>query len=292
VALAVTFALLAALFNTLIVMSQHLANTRAAEHLRGHALTMHLAKNPLWLFGMVCLLGSFLCQAVALHNGPLSLVQPILVVELILALLLRRFWLHQSISSMGWVAAVVTGGALSVFLLVGRPTGGVTQPSAGSWIWTLGGFGGLTLLLYLLGRTGTAVRRAAFLGAATAFEWALVASFIKATTNDLTSRGVGGTLEHFPVYLLALTGALGFLLEQKTLRSGPISVSQPLLVILDPIVSICLGITLFSERFPDEPVRLVAVALSLLVLCVGALILTRATPAHMEPVGSSQSNGA
>jgi drug/metabolite transporter (DMT)-like permease len=285
-ALAITFSLLAALFNTLIVMTQHVANARAAPHLGGFALTLHLVKNPLWLFGMACFLGSFLAQAVALHNGPLSLVQPLLVVELILALVLRRVWLHQSIATITWAAAVVTGAALAVFLVVGSPSAGVTQPSGGAWIWTVGGFGGMTLALYLLGRVGTPGRRAAFLGTATAFVWALVATFIKATTNDLTARGVGGTLEHFPVYLLAVAGAFGFILEQKTLRSGPISVSQPLLVIVDPIVSISIGITLFRERFPAQPAALVVVALSLAMLCAGAFVLTRTTPAHIEPVQS------
>lgn len=283
-ALAVTFALLAALFNTLIVMTQHVANVRAAPHLVGMALAQHLLKNPLWLFGMACFLGSFLSQAIALHNGPLSLVQPLLVAELIIALVLRRVWLHQSIAKLTWGAAVVTASALAVFLFAGNPSVGVTEPSAGAWIGTVTGFGGMTLVLYLLGSVGTPLRRAAFLGSATAFAWALVASFIKATTNDLTARGIVGTLEHFPVYLLAVGGALGFVLEQKTLRSGPISISQPLLVIVDPIVSIGVGISLFSERFPDGPARLAVAACSLAILCAAAFVLARTTPAHIERV--------
>ena len=284
---AVAFALLAAFCNTLIVVSQRLANTRASSELKGRNLVLHLVKSPLWLLGMAALLGSFVCQAVALHAGQLSLVQPLLVSELIFALMLRRAWLRQSISTVAWGSAVVTCLSLSLFIVVASPSGGVGQPSAAAWFWSIGGFGGAAALLFLLGSEGSPVRRAAFLGAATALMWALVAAFIKATTNDLTSSGFPGVFAHWPVYALAVSGALGFFMEQYTLHAGPLSVSQPLLVIVDPIVSVGLGITLFDERLPHHPAKLAVVALSLAMLSAGGLVLARATPDSMEPVAQS-----
>jgi hypothetical protein len=50
----------------------------------------------LWLFGGVALAGAFIFQALALHVGLLSVVQPLMATELIFALVLRQFWIHQS----------------------------------------------------------------------------------------------------------------------------------------------------------------------------------------------------
>lgn len=283
-AVSIVFALLAGFCNALIVFAQHRASIQASPHLKGVRFALYLARNPLWLLGVVAILGAFLCQALALHGGQLSLVQPLLVSELIFALVLRRAWLRQSVSMTAWGAAAVTCVGLSVFILAAAPTGGIAEPSKGDWIWTLTACGGLTALLYLLGRTGTPARRAAFLATATAVLWSLEAAFIKMATNDVTSRGISGALGRWPVYALAIGGLLGFLVEQSALRAGPLSVSQPLMVIVDPIISVCLGVLLFEEAFTHRPGTLAAAAGSFVVLCLGALVLTRTTPADVAVV--------
>ena len=63
----------------------------------------------------------------------------------------------------------------------------------------------------------------------------------------------------WPVYALAVGGAAGTFLQQVALHVGPLRVSQPFLVIVDPIVSIALSVWLFDERFkPDAAVLAVA----------------------------------
>ena len=47
-------------------------------------LIFRLARQPIWLLGIVSMILGFLFQITALHFGDLALVQPILVVELLL----------------------------------------------------------------------------------------------------------------------------------------------------------------------------------------------------------------
>ena len=82
----IVFALLTAFCNATVVAVQHLASIRASPQLKGVALARYLLKSPLWLLGWVGILGAFVFQAVALHNGQLSVVQPLLVSELVFAL--------------------------------------------------------------------------------------------------------------------------------------------------------------------------------------------------------------
>ena len=115
----VVFALLAALSNAASVSTQHVASTASPRRLSGWRVVLFLFRNPLWLFGWVALAGAFLFQALALHNGVISVVQPLLVTELVFALVLRRFWIHQTIRRITWTAAALTCVGLAVFIVVG-----------------------------------------------------------------------------------------------------------------------------------------------------------------------------
>ena len=95
---------------------------------KGWQLVRYLLRQPLWLFGWIAAVGGFAFQALALHNGPLSVVQPLLVTELVFALVLRRVWIHQDIARSAWISALVTFVALAVFLTVAEPQGGHPTP--------------------------------------------------------------------------------------------------------------------------------------------------------------------
>ncbi len=198
----ILFALAAAFTNALNMVTQHRASIGDPGHSKGWRFVRYLMSNPLWLFGWVALAGSFLFQALALHNGQMSVVQPLLVTELVFALVLRRLWIHQQIRDVTWWAAVVTCGSLALFVAVSEPTGGNAQPTSSAWIGATVATGGAAAILALIGMSGSPVRRAATLGAATAILWALVATFIKAMTDTLTQFGLAGMFTHWPVYAL------------------------------------------------------------------------------------------
>jgi hypothetical protein len=71
-------------------------------------------------------------------------------------------------------------------------------------------------------------------------------------------------------------------IEQAALQSGPLRVSQPLLTITDPIVSIGLSVWLFGEYFVLNPAVLAAAAAGFLVMCGGVVLLSLTAPATVE----------
>ena len=120
------------------------------------------------------------------------------------------------------------------------------------------------------------------LGAATAILWALVATFIKAMTDSLTQFGVGGMFLHWPVYALAVAGLAAEFLNQAALHVGPLSMSQPFIVVVDPIVSIGLSIWVFAETFTESVPRLALGSASFAAMCVSVMVLARTAPATMD----------
>ena len=58
--------------------------------------------------------------------------------------------------------------------------------------------------------------------------------------------------------------------RRTSLHVGPLSVSQPFLVITDPFASIVLSVWLFDERFTDSPAKITVAVLAFAVMAVGS----------------------
>ncbi len=279
----VVFALAAAFSNAVNLMTQHSASVSAPKREKGWRLVAYLVRQPLWLLGGVAAVGSYAFQALALHNGQLSVVQPVLVTELVFVLVLRRVWIGQDVAGAAWAAVVVVCAALAVFLTAAEPTGGQPAPERAEWLSALFVFGGTIAVLAAAGRRGSPVRRAAVFATAAALTWALEATFLKTATQTLTRSGIGGMLTRWPVYALIAAAVAGTLLQQAALHVGPLGVSQPCLVIIDPLASIILSVWLFDERFTDSPAKIAVAVLAFAVLAVGVTVLSRTVPKDLTP---------
>jgi drug/metabolite transporter (DMT)-like permease len=233
------------------------------------------------MLGWVALIAAFVFQALALSQGQISVVQPLLATELVFMLLLRRVWIHQSIRPITWAAATLTCIGLAVFIAAGQPGGGHATPTSRHWFAAGLACCAAAAVLAVLARWGSPSLRAALYGSASAVMWALVATFIKATTDTLTQFGVAGMFGHWPVYALAAGSVAALFLMQAALHVGPLRASQPFIVIIDPIVSIALSVWLFAEHFTANGAVLALAAIGFAVMGAGVVLLTQTAPATM-----------
>ncbi len=280
-AVAVTFGLLTALANAAAVMMQHVASSAGGR--RGWVWVRQVVRHPLWLLGWVAMAGSLVFQAVALHAGPMSLVQPLLVGELVIALVLRRLWRRQRLSRPAWTSAAVTTLALATVLVVVDPHGVARTPTRAAWVTTIVASATAVLVLVALARGAGPVRRAASFATATAVLWALEATFIKSATDVLVAGGVGALLTSWPLYALVVAGLGGLTTEQLALREGPLRVSQPLIVIVDPLVSVLYGLGLFHERLTSGAGALLVAGVGVVAMSVGVVVMTSSVPESLVP---------
>ena len=290
--LAVGFALAAALCSAVNLITQHAASIRAPKREKGWRLALYLVRQPLWLLGWAAAAGTFAFQALALHTGPMSVVQPVLVTELAFVLVLRRVWIRQDVAAAAWVSVAVVCVALAVFLIAAEPSGGHPLPETKEWLSAGLVFGAAIAVLVRLGRAGPPMRRAAVFAAAAALSWALEATFLKAATDTLTAFGIPGMLIRWPVYALIAAGVAGTLLEQAALHVGPLSVSQPILVVVNPFASIVLSVWLFDEQFTNSPAKIAVAVLSFAVMAAGVTMLTRTAPQDLTPSAPARHPGS
>jgi drug/metabolite transporter (DMT)-like permease len=276
--LSVLFAFGSAFSNALNVVTQHLASTAAPAQDKGWRLAVYLVRSPLWLFGVLAMVAAFVFQAIALYNGPISVVQSILVSELVFSLVLARVWLRREVVVSAWVSALVTSAGLAVFLVMAEPRGGHNQATSEAWLPVLLAFGGLTAILTVLARGGSPTRRAALYATGSGIVWALLATFMKSATDALAAGGVPGLVEQGAVYGVIVAGILGTILTQAALHYGPLSVSQPLMVIVNPTVSVVLGVWLYGEHFVGNGLAIATGAAGFVAMIVGVILLAKTAP--------------
>ena len=245
-------------------------------------LLLRLVRQPVWLLGVVSMIGGFVFQLTALRYGPLALVQPILSVELLLVFGFLAFAGRRKlrIKARDFLGAAAMSAGVAVFLRLASPSGGRLHAAGFSWL-----LAGLATLGVVLAALAVAYgledhsdvapsRRAGILGAATGIAWGFVAAVIKELSSHL-GQGLGAIFSTWSLYVLLVVGAAAMLLATHALAAGPLAASQPGFTILDPLAASLLGVFLFDEHIQTGPWDLAGEALSLALVAAGAAILSR-----------------
>ncbi|WP_433799758.1 DMT family transporter [Actinomycetospora sp. CA-084318] len=234
-----------------------------------------MVRRPPWLFGIVIFAGAVICQVLALQLGSISLVQPVLVMELPFTLLVGWWILGGALRPYEWSAVGLMSVGLVVLLACLRPHGGQAL-EAGNVRWVLGTLVTLIALgvCVWIARTSRAVGKAAFFGIAAGIGSGFVAVIIKAMADALALGGLGEVLATWQSYLLIPVAPVAFWTLQSGLRAGRLLASQPGLTLGNPILSFLWGTGLLGEEVAGGW-WLLGGAVGALILTVGVFLLAR-----------------
>jgi drug/metabolite transporter (DMT)-like permease len=247
-------------------------------------LIWSLAHQPAWFGGVLAIFVGFLLQATALGNGQLSLVEPILVLELPAALILGGWVFRARLGPREWACVVAMAAALAAMLFALSPSGGQTSGVRWyTWLTAIGVNLAAAGALVAYGRRGPAgagrtdtkgsARQAAVLGVAAGSVFGLTAALMKGMTGTFAG-GIGAVLTHWQLYGMIAAGVLGMFLLQSALNAGQLIAAQPGLTLSDPIVSILWGVLVFGEQVRTGWFVVLAVA-GALVLAAAVVVLAR-----------------
>jgi drug/metabolite transporter (DMT)-like permease len=245
--IAVPAALLAAVCNATASVLQRRAARRTASESRRRALLGELIRRPVWLAGIGCLIAAFILQAIGLYLGGLSLVQPLLTVELPFALLIASRLSRSPLGRQAWTAIAALTGGLALLLIGAAPTPGKDSPGAVAWLVAAVSVGVLIGGLVAAGRWKRGTARGALLGTASGIGFALTAALMKAAT-ERAQDGIAALFASWQLYAMVAAGVGSLLLLQYALQSAALAVTQPALTISDPVASTALGVAMFGER--------------------------------------------
>ncbi|MEJ2871112.1 DMT family transporter [Actinomycetospora sp. OC33-EN08] len=248
--MAVVLVLMACLGNALaLTLQRKAAQDSARQRGRSAGSFRDMVRRPPWLFGIVIFGAAVVCQVLALQIGSISLVQPVLVMELPFTLLVGWWILGGALRPYEWSAVGLMSIGLVVLLVSLRPHGGDAL-AAGNLRWILGTLVTLVALAACtwIAVTSRAVGKAAFFGIAAGIGSGFVAVIIKAMADALALGGLGAVLTTWQSYLLIPVGPVAFWTLQSGLRAGRLLASQPGLTLGNPILAFLWGTGLLGEE--------------------------------------------
>ncbi len=273
--MAYALATLAAFANALSSVFQRIGVQNApSDTTMSWALIRHAIRHIVWFAGLALIGVGFLLQAVALRFGQLSSVQPIVTTELLFLVLILGVWFRYHLTWREWTGAATAAGGLATFLVVAAPGGGTVIPTLRSWTVVFVAVGAMAAVAASLGFTGPRWFRASMFGASGAVVFALSAALTKQLTT-LVTEGWGHVLTNWDPYALVVTGLIGLFLIQSSFHAGPITASQATLTIVDPVMSVVIGIWLFHDHLDTAQWRLPVELVAMGIVVFGVIVLSR-----------------
>lgn len=269
-------AVLAAVANGLAsVLQRKAARDQPTSENLSWRLMWHLLHRPAWFGGILAIIAGFLLQAAALGAGRISVVEPVLVLELPATLFLASLVFRSRMTSREWGAAAAMTAGLGGLLYSLSPTGGSSVDVP--WqLWATAAGANVVVVGVAVGWAATqppGARRAAILGAATGCAFGLTAALIKGMT-DRFSQGVTGVLTSWQLYAMIVAGLGSVFLLQSAMNAGRLLATQPGLTLVDPVVAVLWGILVFGEQVRDG-LFLVPAAAGAVVVAASVVALAR-----------------
>ncbi|MBX9362141.1 DMT family transporter [Streptomyces sp. WAC04114] len=226
-----------------------------------------------------------LLHVVALAYGPLSLVQPLGALTIVVALPMAALFVGRKAGATAWRGAIMaTVGLAGLLSLVAASD--AQSLSAAERVAVAVVTAGVVVALMIAARAAhrhPAVR-SMLLATASGIAFGMSSVFTKTVAVDWT-----GGVSAADVPSLAVIGVLataGMLLSQASYRGAGLAAPLATLTVVNPVVAAAVGITMFGEAFRYGTTG-TALALSCGVVAAGGLILlTTERLTHGQPAGA------
>jgi hypothetical protein len=256
---------------------QHQAAGAAPPGKRGAAgLLLHLGRRPQWVYGTLIGLVGFVLHGVAVRAGALAVVQPIATSGMVMAILGRSV-LDKTLPparEVGWASMTACG--LTLFVISANPDIRPAGHESRTGLILVGiGAAVAAALSYAARRQRGDNARGLLLGCSAGVLFGMVAGVLKLVANSFVDDGPRAVLTTWPLWGLIVIGVCGVVLNQHAFQGSPLSVSMPVLNVVDVLVAVGFGYAVFGEVPAHQPVALLAEAAALVMMAVGIRQLTR-----------------
>jgi len=263
-----------ACYGVAAVLQHQAAEAQPPELTMRFGLLLRLVRRPLWVVGNLLDMAGYAFQLLALRTGPLTLVEPLLVVSLIFAFPVSAMLGHRNVSMAETGAAVVVAGGLGLFLAFARPS--AVRLDAPFPVLFL-----LTVIIALALGTGTLVARHSVrsrAGLVLAGSAGVAFGYMAAMTAvswQLITHGALHALASWQPYAVIVSGAVGILLTQSAFNAGHLRLTLPTMTVVQPIVAIAIGLFVFGEKIGSHGLAPFWEVLGLAVMVIGVFALAQ-----------------
>jgi drug/metabolite transporter (DMT)-like permease len=278
--IAVAAAIVAALvFGISSVAEQRSTKRVKTERALSPRILLDLVRQPLWVTAIGGTVAGFALQVVALRFGPLALVEPILVCDLIFAVLIAAYLRSRRADPVMLAGAVASTAGVVGFLAIAHPSAGKATVSFSALLPLAAGLAASVAGCLFVAQRSQNLRPLA-LALACGVCYGVAAFLVKLVTGDF-SGGLPHLLSNWPIYAVAVIGPVGFVLNQDAFQAEAATMIAPVMSIItaaDPLVSIALGYVFLDEKLSSSPAGTAGEVASLVVMVMGIVIIARHAP--------------
>ncbi|MEU6548934.1 DMT family transporter [Streptomyces sp. NPDC046915] len=257
------------------VLQQHAAEREPLSLMLSFRLLLDLARVPLWLAGIGCMVLGQILGALALTRGSLAQVEPLLTTNLLFAMALARWMGDQPLGRSGWLGALALSGGVAAFVLAGHPQSGQGQVGALRHWLVIGCVLGLAGVLVLFAQHLRLLHRPPFLAAAAGTLYGLQDALTRVSGGIVGERGITGLLVSWQPWAVVALAVVGLLLVQSAFEAGPLRLSLPALTAAEPLIGIACGIGFLQDRLRTEPGALAWQSAGVVAVITGVFVLGR-----------------
>lgn len=239
-----------------------------------------VAARPGWLTGLALAAAGTTVHAIALVLAPLTVVQPIGVLAVPLAVLLTAARTKRRPARGVLVGVAISVAGVGAFVGIAAGTA-VSTPAPDSATLVAGlVVAAVVVALAGFGLTRSGWMRCVACSMAGAVAFGLVSALVRAVSQSVTSGAIA--ILH-PAVLLTLAGVVAALsvggwLVQQAFASGPPEVVIACLTVVDPIVAVLLGAVLLGEGANTPAATWLLLALAAAAAAGGVVALARHHP--------------
>ena len=275
------WALVSACCGALGIVLQQRGAMEAPPAGSGGGFVRSVVRNPVWLAGAAAQTACWASQGIALSKGRLVLVQPIVSLQIVLALPLGIVITHQVVRRRDWLGAALVTIGIVAFVLVSNPAPGRSDAPAGVWLATIGAVATLVVVAALVGARSRPVTKAALFGTAAGVLFGLQAAVMNSFV-EVVPDGLHAILTSWSTYGLIATALAAFYFMQAALQVGALAPAIATSNAASPITSVILGRIVFLQRPERTSGGKIVSVLSAILLLAGIAMLSRGEAAQVR----------
>lgn len=278
VTLAVLYALASAVGFALSTSLQHRVAGDAPTGGGVIGVSRFVLTRKVWILGATIGMLSLVLHALALNNGAIALVQPIMICGVILAVIFRAAMDRALPPHRELFGVTLTAAALGCFLVVADPTAESVADDRSAFFFWMAGLAVIALFVVAANRVGHQHFASFLLGCASGVCFGITAGMLKMLSNDFGADGLVGVLTSWHLVAQVGTGLLGIAINQRAYQLAPLAVSMPVLNVVNVLVSLTFGVIVFAEIPTRHPLGIAVLGLCLVLMGVGLRMLANVHP--------------
>ncbi len=259
----ITYTFFAFLCSFLYSVSSVLCKYGLQHHVDIRSLSLNqvavfLAGNKVWLAGVLLAVLANISMIQIQYRLDVSIVYPILNFSYIFVLILGHWFLDESLTADQWFGIVIVAMGTLLILGIDETNTGHRTRIANLLTLTAGVLVAITALVSIA-RYHKQISYEPVYAVSAGLCFGLVETYLKATTNMVASEGGGFSVVSWqcvrvfvsvwPFFVMFFFGAFGWLFLQISYSHGAISVTVPIIAVVQRIVSMFSGYYVYGEFF-------------------------------------------